>query len=82
MKLTRFLSLALMIKYTSKAMDMMDQLLVFRTNHKKAVILITIQNSFFVKEIVLTFSSVRAAFCQRNCFNFQSNQDSFFDLAY
>ena len=43
MKSTRFLCVALMIKYTSKTM-----LLVIRGNYKKTVILITIQKSFFV----------------------------------
>ena len=32
-------------------MDVMDQLLVIRVHYKKAFILITIQNSFFVKHI-------------------------------
>ena len=52
-----------MIKDTSKAMDWMDQLSVIIVNYKKTVTLITIQKTFF---------------CQENCFNFQSNQDSFF----
>ena len=40
----------------------------------------TIQKSFFVKHIVLFFSLVRTAFCQAICFNFLSNQDSFFAI--
>ena len=35
MKSTRYLCLALMIKYTSKMMDMMDQGLITRVNYKK-----------------------------------------------
>ena len=35
--------LALMIKYTFKIMDMMDELLVIRVNYKKTIILITIK---------------------------------------
>ena len=62
MKSTRFLYLALMIKHTSKTMDVLDQLLVIRVNYKKTVILITIRKSFFVKHIVLIFSLISTAF--------------------
>ena len=44
-------------------MNMMEWLLVIRVNYKKTVILITIKKAFF---------------CQAYCFNFFSNQDSFF----
>ena len=64
MKSTRFLCLALMIKYTYKTMDAMDQLLVIKVNYK-TVILITIQKSIFVKQIVLIFSLTRTAFLSR-----------------
>ena len=63
MKSTRFLCLAMIIKYASKTMVAMDQPLVIRVNQKKTVILVTIQKSFFVKHI---------------CFNFFSSQNSFF----
>ena len=62
MKSTRFFSLALMIKYISKAMDVMDSSWLLELTIKKTVILITIQESFFVKQIVLIFSLIRAAF--------------------
>ena len=42
MKSTRILCLALMIKYVSKTMDKMDQLLVIRVKYGKTVIVITI----------------------------------------
>ena len=42
MKSTRFICLALMIKYIFKTMDTMNKVLVIRVNGKKAVILITI----------------------------------------
>ena len=50
--------LALMMKYASKAMDVMDYLLVVR------VILVTIKRSVFVKQIVLIFSLISTVFCQ------------------
>ena len=40
----KFLYCALMIKYTSKAINIMDWLMVIRCNYKKIIILITIQN--------------------------------------
>ena len=52
----------LMIKYTSKTKDVIDQFLVIRVNYKETVILITIQKRFFAKHIVLIFSLVRTAF--------------------
>ena len=57
-----------MMKYTSKTMDLMDQLLVIRVIYKKIVILITIQESFFVKHIVLAFSLARTAFLSSKFF--------------
>ena len=42
-------------------MDVMDQLLIIRVNYKSPFILITIQNSFFVK-LILIFSLVKTAF--------------------
>ena len=57
-----------MMKYTSKTMDLMDQLLVIRVIYKKIVILITIQGSFFVKHIVLVFSLARTAFLSSKFF--------------
>ena len=59
---TRFLCLALMIKYTFKTIDEMDWLLVIRVNYKK--------NSYLnnYSETLL---------CQANCFNFFSSQDRF-----
>ena len=58
MKSTRFLCLALMIKYTFKTVDVVDWLLTnfpvrviynYRVNYKNTVILITIEKSFFLK---------------------------------
>ena len=40
----------------------MDLLVVIRVTYNETVILVTIQKSFFVKHIVLTFSLVRTAF--------------------
>ena len=48
-EITKFLCLALMTKLISKTIDMMDKLLVIRVDYQKAVILITIYKSFFVK---------------------------------
>ena len=64
MKSTRFFCLDLMIKYTSKTMDVMDYPLVTRVNYikKKTVILITIKKKIF---------------CRANCSNFFFNQNSF-----
>ena len=65
MKSTRFLCLALMIKYISKAMDRVSYGLG-RVNYKNSYL-----NNYSEK-----------VSCQANCFNFQSNQDSFFCQAY
>ena len=70
MKSTRFLCLALMIQYTSKTMDVMDYFLVIRIYHKKTVIVITIQKSFFVKQIVLIFSLIMTDFLSSILFYF------------
>ena len=43
-------------------MDVMDSSWLLELTIKKTVILITIQESFFVKQIVLIFSLIRAAF--------------------
>ena len=56
------LCLVLMIKNISKAMDMVDKLLIARVDYKKTVIFITNQKSFFVKHISLFFSLVRPTF--------------------
>ena len=40
----KFIYCALMINYTSKAIDIMDWLMVIRCNYKKTIISITIQN--------------------------------------
>ena len=65
-------------KNVSKTMDMRDQLLDIIANYKKEVILITTEKRFFVKHIVLIFFQSKQLFCQAYCFNFQTNQDSFF----
>ena len=49
MKSTKFHCLALMKKYISKTMDMMDYLLVIRVDCKEKVILITTYEMLFVK---------------------------------
>ena len=49
------LCLVLMIKNISKAMDMVDKLLIARVDYKKTVIFITKQKSFFVKHISFIF---------------------------
>ena len=64
MKSTRFLCLALMVKYTFKIIDMIDLLFVIRVNYKK-------KNSY-------ANNYLKKAFCQANCFNFFSSQDIFF----
>ena len=51
-----------MIKNISKAMDMVDKLLIARVDYKKTVIFITNQKSFFVKHISLFFCLVRPTF--------------------
>ena len=53
MKSTRFLCLPLIIKYTCKTMDMMDELLYIRVvnYHKKTVTLITIQKTFLSRKL-------------------------------
>ena len=43
-------------------MDVMDWLLIIRVNYEKAVILITMQKSFFDEQNVLIFSLVKTAF--------------------
>ena len=45
----KFFCLVLMRKYVSQTMDMADELLVLRVSYEKTVILVTIQNSYFVK---------------------------------
>ena len=62
MKSTKFHCLVLIMKYTSKTMDTMDQLLVIRVNYKNSHF-----NNYSEK-----------LFCQANCFNFHFNQNSFF----
>ena len=49
MKSKKFHCLALMTKYVSKTMDMIDYLLVIRVNYKKSVDEISVQKSLFVK---------------------------------
>ena len=61
MKYIRFLCLALVIKYTSKAMDGMDWLLSTTVNYKNIVILITIKKMLFCQANCFNFSLVRAA---------------------
>ena len=63
----------LMIKYTSKTKDVIDQFLVIRVNYKETVILITIQTRFVAKHIVLIFSLVRTAFL-RNILNLKNTK--------
>ena len=49
-------------------MDAMVSLLVIRVNYEKTMILINIQKSLFVEQIVLTFSLVRKVFFKYNKF--------------
>ena len=49
-------------------MDVMDWLLIIRVNYEKAVILITMQKSFFDEQNVLIFSLVKTAFLSSNLF--------------
>ena len=62
MKSKKFHCLVFRTKYIFKVMEMMDQLLVARVNYKKNSYL----NNYSKK-----------LFCRANCFNFQSNQDSY-----
>ena len=62
MRSTRFLCLDLMVKYTSKTMDVMHSSWLLKLIIKKTVTLTTIQKSFFVKHIALIFFLVRTAF--------------------
>ena len=79
MKSTRFLCLAFMIKYTSQTMDVTDQRLVTKVNHKKTVILITIlKKSFLSSKLFYVFLQSEQLFCKAISFNFQSNQESVF----
>ena len=57
----------------------MDYLLVIRVNYKiKNSYLNNYSKTLFCQAIVLIFSLVIIAFCEANCFNFHSNQGSFF----
>ena len=79
MKSTSFLCLAFMIKYTSQTMDVTDQRLVTKVNHKKTVILITIlKKSFLSSKLFYVFLQSEQLFCKAISFNFQSNQESVF----
>ena len=79
MKSTRFLCLTFMIKYTSQTMDVTDQRLVTKVNHKKTVILITIlKKSFLSSKLFYVFLQSEQLFCKAISFNFQSNQESVF----
>ena len=64
MKSTKFHCLALMRKYISKTMDTMDYLFFLALQ-------LIIKNSY-----LNNYSE--KLFCQANCFDFQSNQNSFF----
>ena len=63
MKSITFLCLALIVKYISKTMDVMDQLLVTKVNYKR--------NSYLDNYL-------QKLLCQACCFNFFSSQNSFF----
>ena len=75
-KSTRFLCLALMIKYTCKRMDVMDYLVVMRVNYRK--LLKTIKKGLCQANCFNFFSSRNSFFVKHSSFNFFSSGISLF----
>ena len=57
-----FLCLALIVKYISETMDVVNQLLVTKVNYKRNSYLDNYLKKLFVKHAVLIFSLVKTAF--------------------